>query len=390
MSLMLTIPIVLCVTAGAVRGETRVFKIIPHGGWKMGVPFDGFYIEADDRNHFKRVGPSVWGSHNYIWRAGSKWNLGMEHAGTKFNPEKATAVWFAEGNDNPPNSGWKWHNENENPWEVEQIPSLLTTMTETETARGSLNVEGGALCEDQDGVWIQLAKSEMWCKEHLCNNRMDDVACLKENMNLTNRIILNGIEPNNTGVYSLQHWHNVKFYKKEGANRVIYQTAEQGLIIGSGEGENLLKATAIYKKRIGENTWKSVIDADGTLTGRQSGGSIEPKVRLTLIPNTIPTELLEDATTFSKETIIEEGVLCFSAATGERIFIARDNMTEGWCDRTPRCKKRGFCFSIKSNFTADMSSAQVTRQGATLWPKQRSTHRSTAQLLRWPSGALSS
>ena len=135
---------------------------------------------------------------------------------------------------------------------------------------------------------------------------MDDVACLKENMDLTNRIILNGVDSETAGVYSLQNWHNIQFYKKEGANRLIYQSAEQGLIIGSGGGENLFKATAIYNKRIGGKTWKSVVDADGTLTGRQSGGSIEPKVRLTLIPNTIPTKLLEANTTFSKETIRDE------------------------------------------------------------------------------------
>ena len=235
---------------------------------------------------------------------------------------------------------------------------------------------------------MQLPKSEMKCKKHVCDNLMDDIACLKENMNLTNRIILNGVDSETAGVYSLQNWQNIEFYKKEGANRLIYQTAEQGLVIGSGEGENLLKATAIYIKRIGENTWRSV--ADRTLTGKMSGGSIEHKVRLTLIPNTIPTKLLEDAKTFSEETIIDEGVLCLSATTGEEIFIARDNMTEGWCDRMPRCKKGGFCVSFEFDFIADMSSAQVTRQGATLWPKQRSTHRSTAQLLRWPSGALSS
>ena len=94
-------------------------------------------------------------------------------------------------------------------------------------------------------------------------------------------------------------------------------------------------------------------------------GYIEPKVRLTLIPNTIPTELLEDNRTFSEETVRDEGVLCLSAATGEMIFIARDNMTEGWCDRTRKCRKGGFCVSIEFNFTANMSSAQVTRQGAT-------------------------
>ena len=91
-----------------------------------------------------------------------------------------------------------------------------------------------------------------------------------------------------------------------------------------------------------------------------SRGSIEPKVRVTLIPNAIPTELLEDIRTFLEETIRDEGVLCLSA-TGERIFIARDNVTEGWCDKTQRCKKGGFCVTIKFNFTANMSSAQVTR-----------------------------
>ena len=140
--------------------------------------YDGIYIEVDDGSHFKRAGPpDDQGYQSYLWRSswssfwsqGSRWKLGYQENGTTFDPKNATMEVFADGNENPPNTGWEWSDDGRSTtYKMEGLPSLVNTFSETEAAGGSLNVEQGVLCENEYQEWLLITSEKMNDKKVDC------------------------------------------------------------------------------------------------------------------------------------------------------------------------------------------------------------------------------
>ena len=101
---------------------------------------------------------------------------------------------------------------------MDQLPRLVSTISQTVAGQGSFTKDGGVVCYAQTG-WKHLTKDEECSKDdnwiHLtsekvcdksvdCSNQMDERACFKKKMNGTEAIVLNGVGPTLAGAYTLQ------------------------------------------------------------------------------------------------------------------------------------------------------------------------------------------
>ena len=187
--------------------------------------------------------------------------------------------------------------------------------------------------------------SEKVCDKSVdCSNQMDERACFEK----TEAIILNGVGPAMTGVYSLKQLGNGSYYSRNDGFGFIYKPSNgEEIVIGSGE--TLASARAVFRSEghtsdLSEANWRLV--RDGSLTGRKLG-TPAPQVQLTLIPDAFNKTLLENEKHFKEETTEDDvGVICLSAKNQEKTFIAfKFNGTEtGWCDKTWHCQFGGASF----------------------------------------------
>ena len=186
--------------------------------------------------------------------------------------------------------------------------------------------------------------SEKVCDQSVdCSNQMDEKACFEKKMNRTQAIILNGVGPAMSGVYSLQQWGKSSFYSRNDKLGFVYKpSSEEGFVIGSGE--TLVSATAVFRSEshtsdLSEASWRAV--GDGSLAGRKHG-TPAPQVQLTFIPDDFNKSFLENNTPFKEEKTVEKvGVICLSAKNQEKTFIAFNDTEAGWCDKTWHCQFGG-------------------------------------------------
>ena len=134
--------LILAVAARAAEGETRAFLV--SGG---GSSYYSLYAEDEAGTHFTKVGPAdSAGYHRYLWHDQGTWKIVY---GKTFNKESNVVEYYIEGNQQqaPPTTGWKYHGVSG--WSdvrVEQLPSLVSTLSQTYADRGSFTVDGGVLC----------------------------------------------------------------------------------------------------------------------------------------------------------------------------------------------------------------------------------------------------
>ena len=352
---MVILLLLLLVAAKTVDSKSRVLQF---SGRRE---YDGIYIESKGHNYFKRMGSQPYSNkydelegNRYIWHDGTYWYVGN---GATFK-EASSWVW-AEGEIQhaPPFSEWTttsifYRQASMYPKvRVVELPSLVSTRSQTVTEGGSFTVDGGVVCEENIEVasrkilpgWMYIkSTSEMICNKMVeCKQQWDERLCFEKKMNQqTQTIILNGVGKSlAAGVYSLQKWHDIEFYARMGKHWFIYQPkSEQGLVIASGE--HVWSASAIYKSEgqtrdLTKTVWRSVSDGD-----------LAPEVQLTMTPNEIDPSLLENKTHFEKETIIPGvGIICLGFKTQEKTLVFFNESAIGWCDKTWHCQLGG-SFSI--------------------------------------------
>ena len=254
---------------------------------------------------------------------------------------------------------------------MDELPCMVSSLSQTEANGGSMTHENEIVCKNQMNEWIYLTDKK--CSEETkCSNRMDMTACFENKMNMTQTIILNG-GSSHVGVYTLQQWYNIEFYSQNGSLGLIYKPKDvEGLVIGSG---NMWSATAIYRED-GINLWKSV--ADGSLTGSLYSTKAS-EISLTQVPNSVDKAMLENLTHFENETVLGVGILCLDANRQEKTFIA-NNTAAGWCDRTWHCQHGGKDKGkSSSSILGHYSIVQGTSPRATPWPGQPSIHLSSVR-----------
>ena len=198
----------------------------------------------------------------------------------------------------------------------------------------------------------------------ICQHGGDEKGCNEASLiNATEMILVNGVSPEIGGLYKKTK-SGIGLYDRVGGNGFLYTDQKSGkkrLILGQGEEETSVSATARYKSKeetmdLGDAVWEDVFD--GTRNGKLNGTKT-PRIKVISVPdgdNSFDRSTLEKRVNFEKEKYKKDiGIICLTQRFGsddlEPTFIPFNDTTAGWCDKTWHCHKGGnSTFNNISNF----------------------------------------
>ena len=115
-------------------------------------------------------------------------------------------LYKASGEDDgPPPKGWtNMDGTDIKSWAVIHTPSLVLTLDQTKSKKGSASLGGGAICLDQDATWVMLPGND----SKICNSNPDcneawDEICLGRAFKGTEALTISGGDTRTRGVYNL-------------------------------------------------------------------------------------------------------------------------------------------------------------------------------------------
>ena len=165
--------LVVTVLATTALGENRVYSVTETNN-----PIAGFYVQIEENSEIYQQlgGPNDVGYFTYLYNDPNNtevWNIGIGK-----NKEKITGFYTASGaNEGPPVKGWKSSNGKEKSFQVKKIPSLVSTLKETEENEGSSTLDGELIClKTNTSQWIRLrANDPKKCDGNVdCKNSRDE------------------------------------------------------------------------------------------------------------------------------------------------------------------------------------------------------------------------
>ena len=184
-----------------------------------------------------------------------------------------------------------------------------------------------------------------------CQHGGDEKDCQEASLNHdTEMILVNGVRPDIGGLYQKTK-SGIGLYDKVGGGGFLYtdqQSDKKRLVLGQGDKETAVSATARYKtkegtKDIGDAVWEYVVD--GTRSGKPEGARA-PRVKVIPVPDAFDKSTLENNENYEEEKSIPDiGVICLTRTIGsedlEQTFIPFNDQAAGWCDATWHCQYGG-------------------------------------------------